>query len=76
MSSSRLTLPIILTPAEKPTGAAKMALYSVEVRDHNTGELVDWARNLSPEEADDVAEEMEGIWQDDPVDVQVVEQVR
>jgi len=53
-----------------------MALYSVEVRDHNTGELVDWARNLSPEEADDVAEEMEGIWQDDPVDVQVVEQVR
>jgi len=53
-----------------------MALYSVEARDLNTGEVVDWVRNLEHDEAYDVAEEMEGIWQDDPVDVQVVEQVR
>jgi hypothetical protein len=51
-----------------------MALYSVEARDQNTGEVVDWARNLTREEADDVAKEMEGIWRDDPVEVHVVRQ--
>lgn len=43
-----------------------MALWDVEVRGRRTHELVDWARNLTYEEALDVVEEMERIWQDDP----------
>lgn len=49
-----------------------MALYNVEARDINTRRLLDWAANLTRDEALEVVEEFEQAYQDDPVEVEMI----
>ena len=51
-----------------------MAIWTVTVQDRRTHEVVDQAHRLTLGEALEVVDEMERIWQDDPVDVNMERQ--